>query len=78
MEWQERLNPPSNIPLYFCCCEMAAEKQSDRMASDMEVHNKQRCVSEVLHVEKMVTINIHRWLVNVDGDQPVDVSTVRW
>ena len=38
---------------------MAAEGQSDKMASDMEVHMKQRCVTEFLHVEKMAPIDIH-------------------
>jgi len=31
--------------------QMAAEGQSDRMASDMEVHMKQRYVTEFLHEE---------------------------
>jgi len=31
---------------------MAAEGQSDRMASDMEVHMEQRCIIELLHVKK--------------------------
>ena len=47
------------------------------MASDMEVQMKQRCVIEFLHVENMAPTNIHQWLLNVDGDQTVDVSTVR-
>ena len=61
---------------------MAAEGQSDKMASDMEVQMKQRCVAEFLHVEKMAPTDIH-WLnifgdqTNVHKDQRVDVSTVR-
>jgi len=31
---------------------MAAEGQSDKMASDVEMHMKQRCVTEFLHLEK--------------------------
>ena len=50
----------------------AAEGQSDKMVSDMEVRMQQRCEIEFLHVEKMT----HRCLLNVDGDQTVDVSTV--
>jgi len=38
---------------------MAAEGQSDKMASDMEVHIKQRCGIEFLHVEKVAPTNIH-------------------
>ena len=38
---------------------MAAEGQSDRMASDMEVHVKQKCVVEFRHLEKIVPIHIH-------------------
>ena len=56
---------------------MAAEGQSDRMMSDIEVRLKQRCVIEFLHVEKMAPIDIHRHLLNVHGDQTVDVNTVR-
>ena len=57
---------------------MAAEGQSDRMASDMEVHLKQRCGIECLHVEKMAPTDIHGYMLNVSGDQTVNVSTVRW
>ena len=46
MIWQKRLNLPANIPLYFVAVrQMTAEGQSDKMASDMEVLTKQRCVS---------------------------------
>ena len=55
---------------------MTAEGQSDRMASDMEVRMKQRCVTEFLHAEKIAPNDIHRCLL-VYGDQTVDVSTVR-
>ena len=57
---------------------MAAEGQSDITASDMEVCMKQRCVIEFLHVEKMVSIDIHQHSLNVSGDQIVDVSTGKW
>ena len=58
---------------------MTAEGQSDKMASDIEVRMKQRCVTEFLHAEKIAPNDIHRRLLNVYGDQTVDVSTVgRW
>ena len=38
---------------------IAAERQTDRMQSDMEVYIKQRCGTEFLHVEKMTSIGIH-------------------
>ena len=57
--------------------QMAAEGQSDKMVSDMEEWMKQRCGVEFLHTEKMAPIDIYQCLLNVDGDQPVDVSTVR-
>ena len=57
---------------------MAAERQSDTMASDMEVRIKQRCVMEFLHTEKIELIDIHEHLLNVYGDQTMNVSTVRW
>jgi len=56
---------------------MTAEGQSEKMASGMEVRMKQRCVIEFLHVEKIAPSDIHRRLLNVYGDQTVDVSTVR-
>jgi len=57
---------------------MTAEGRSDKMASNMEVRMKQRCVIEFLHAEKTAPSDIHRGLLNVYGDQTVDVSTVRW
>ena len=56
---------------------MAAEGQSDRMTSDMEVGMKQRYGIELLHVEKIAPIDIHQCLLNVYGGQPLNVSTVR-
>ena len=59
--WQKRLNLPANIPLGFVAVQqMAAEGLSDGIVSDMEVHMKQSCVTEFLHVEKIVHINNHR------------------
>ena len=57
---------------------MAAEWQSDTMASDMEVHMKQRGVTEFLHAERMVPTDTHHHLLNVYGDQAAIVSRVRW
>jgi len=57
--------------------QMTAEGQSYKMASDMEVHMKQRCVTEFLHAEKNAPNDIHRHLLSVHGDQTVDVSTMR-
>ena len=56
---------------------MAAEGQSDRMTFDMEVFMKQRCETEFFHVEKAAPTDIHWHLVNVYGDQTVDVSSVK-
>jgi len=56
---------------------MAAEGQSDKMVSDMEVHMEQSCMTEFLHVEKIAPIDIYQYLLNVDEDKTVDVSTVR-
>ena len=57
---------------------MAAEEQSDQMASDMEVCMKQRCVIEFLHEEKKAPVDIYRPLLDVYEGQTVDVSSVRW
>ena len=59
-------------------CDMAAEGHSDKMVSDMEVHVKQRCVTEFLHAEKMAPTDIHWCLLNIYGDQTVHVSTLRY
>jgi transposase len=72
------LNLPVNIPLnFFAVRQMTAEGQSDKMASGMEVRMKQRCVIEFLHAEKIAPNDIHQRLLNVYGDQTVDVSTAR-
>jgi len=47
------------------------------MASDMEVHMKQRCGTEFLHAKKIVPIDIHQHLLNIYEDQIVDMSAVR-
>ena len=70
--------PFHQYSIMFCGCVTAAEGQSDRMVSDMEVHMKQKCGIEFLLVERMAPIDIHWCLLNVYGDQTVDVSTVRW
>ena len=56
---------------------MAAEWQSDKTASDMEVRMKQKCVTEFLHAKTMAPTDI-QYLLNIYGEQTVDVSTVRW
>ena len=56
---------------------MAADGQSDRMASDMEGGMQQRCVAKFLRVEKIAPTDIHQCLLNVYRVQTVDVSTVR-
>ena len=38
---------------------MAAERQADKMASDMEAWMKQKRVTEFLHAKKTASINIH-------------------
>ena len=45
---------------FYCCVTNGSRGagQSDRMASDMEVHMKQRCVIEFLYVEKIAPIDI--------------------
>ena len=45
----------------------------DRMACDM--HIEQRGVTKFLHGEKNALADTNKCLLNVDGDQPVDVSS---
>jgi len=54
---------------------MAAEY--DKMVSDMEVQMEQRCVNEFLYQEEITPTDIQQHLLNIYGDQTVDVSTVR-
>ena len=56
---------------------MAAEWQSDKMESDVEVHMKQRYGIEFLHAEKIESIDIRWYLLNISGDQTAAVSAVR-
>jgi hypothetical protein len=52
--------------------------QSDKMAPNVKVCTKQRYITEFLCVEEIALVDIHRCLLNVDGDQTVDVGTGRW
>lgn len=57
--------------MLLLCDTLAAEGQSETMASDMEVQLKQRCVMEFLHVEKDAAIHKCQCLLNIYGDQTV-------
>ena len=58
--WQYRSNLPTNILLYVVAVwQMAAEGQSDKVVSDIEVQLKHRCVIEFLCVENMAPTDIH-------------------
>jgi len=68
--------PSTNIPLHFVAVQqMAAEWQSDKLVSDMEVWMKQRDWAEFFCAEKMTPTDFQHCLPNVYGDQTV--STVR-
>ena len=47
------------------------------MASDKEVKMKQRFVAEIIHADKTAPSDIHQHLLNIHGDQTVDVSKVK-
>jgi len=59
------------------CCITDGSRRADKLASDTEVRMKQRYVTEFLFAEEMSPTDIHGCFLNIDGDQPVDVSTVR-
>jgi len=61
---------------YYILWQTAAEGQSDKMASDIEVHMKQRYITGIPPYRNNGT-QIHQHLLNINGDQRVDVSTVR-
>ena len=50
----------SHIPLHFIAVrQMAAEGQSDKMASDVQVQMTERYVTECLHVKTVALVDIH-------------------
>ena len=53
--------------------QMAAEGQSDRTVPDVEVSTKQRCAIPFLHTGEKAPIDNQQHLLNVCGDQTVDV-----
>ncbi|PNF23675.1 Mariner Mos1 transposase [Cryptotermes secundus] len=57
--------------------QIATAEQSIKIASDIEVRKKQRCVIEFLTAKQTAPIDIHRRLLKVYGDDTVNVSTVR-
>jgi hypothetical protein len=57
--------------------QIVTAEQSTKMAFDIEVCTKQKCVIEFLTAEQIAPTDIHRCLLNVYGDDTVDVSTVR-
>jgi hypothetical protein len=72
------VEPSRQYSVKFCCRATDDSRgHSDKMASHVEVRMKQRCVTEFLHAEKIAPNDIYRCLLNVYGDQTVDVSTVR-
>ena len=70
--------PTNNLLHVVAVWLMAAEGQSDTMASGMEVHMKQMCVSDFLRRLKMALTDIHWCLLNTKGKWRVNVSIVRW
>lgn len=56
---------------------MEAEEQSDKKKSNTEVRMKQKCGIELLCAERISPADIHWYLLNMYGDQKVDVSTMR-
>ena len=54
--------------MLLLCDTLAAEGQSETMASAMEVHMEQRCGTEFLHVEKMVPTDVH-WYFQFENPQ---------
>ena len=66
------------ILLHFVAVrQIAAEKQSEKMASDMEESMKKRDATEFLHAPQIAPTDILWHLLNIYRDQTVDMSTVR-
>jgi len=65
----------------FCCYatkQMAAEGQTGKMVSDMEVHMKKWCVTELFHVEKIAAVDLaeHLWRPNSECEHSEAVDSV--
>ena len=56
---------------------MTAQVHSDKMNSDTGVCMMRRYATAFFYVGEMVPTDIHGYLLNIYGDQTVDVSTVR-
>lgn len=70
---------PTNIHnVLFLCKRWQHRGQSDKMASETEVCMKHKCITELLHVEKMAPTDIHQWLLNIYGDQTMKVSRLKY
>jgi hypothetical protein len=52
--------------------QVAAAEQSIKIASDIEVLTKQRCVIEFLTAEQIAPTDIHRRFLKVYGDDTVE------
>jgi len=58
--WYSRMNLPTNIPLHVVAMrQMAAEGQSGKKVSDMEVLMEQGCVTEFLCSEEKRQTDTH-------------------
>ena len=59
--WHQRLNLLRHILLHVIIAvqQLAAEGQTDRMVSDMEMHMKYKCVIEFRHVKNIASIYTH-------------------
>ena len=58
--------------------QMAAEGQSDKMASGIEMHMKQWYVTELFHVEKIAAVDLaeHLWRPNSECEHSEAVDSV--
>jgi hypothetical protein len=71
------LNIPAISLSFAAVRKISAEEQSGKLTHTMEMRTKLRCVTEFLNAAKITPVEIQRRLLNVYGDQTVDVSTVR-
>ena len=63
------VEPSHQNSVTFCCHATNGSRGT--------VWQKQRCATEFLHAEKTVSTDVHLHLLNIYGDQTVNVSTVR-
>lgn len=73
------VEPSRWIPIMFCCCEIDGSRGAVWQKGIWHgTTDETKVYNWIPPCGKIVPTDIHECLLNVHGDQPVDVRTVRW